>query len=294
MTGATGLIGRAIRHALTDRGDEVFALTRGPRPPASRTHWVIGTPTAVSEWGPAVSGCDAVINLAGEPVAQRWTRKAMERIVQSRVGVTTALYHAIEAATEKPRVLISASAVGYYGTSEGETFDEGSPNGTGFLARVCNEWESAAIRSERLLRVVRTRFGIVLSRDGGALPKLAVPYRMMMGGPLGGGRQWMSWIHIEDAVRLVIFVLLHEELAGPLNVTAPEPVRNAEMSQELAKALGKPNIMGAGKVWMRTFLGKMAKETILEGQRALPTVALEHGFEYGFATLEAALGELYP
>lgn len=293
MTGATGLIGRAIRYALTDRGDEVIALTRGPRPPSAGTRWVVGAPTAVSDWGDAVSGCDAVINLAGEPIAQRWTKRAMEQIVQSRVGVTTALYHALQAASDRPTTLISASAVGYYGTSEADRFDEQSPLGTGFLARVCGEWEKAATRSEPLVRVVRARFGVVLSRDGGALPKLAMPYRMLMGGPIGTGRQWMSWVHVRDAVRLVLFALSRPELRGPLNVTAPHPARNAEFSAELARALKVPNLLGAGKVWLRTFLGKMAQETILEGQRVLPEVALEHGFEFEYPTLAGALAELY-
>ncbi|MEL6543562.1 MAG: TIGR01777 family oxidoreductase, partial [Myxococcota bacterium] len=223
MTGATGLIGRSIRHALTDRGDEVIALTRSPRPPAAGTQWIVAPPTNVSDWGEHVDGCNAVINLAGEPIAQRWSASAMTRIVQSRVGVTTALFHAIEGAKRRPAVMLSASAVGFYGSSESETFTEESPQGHGFLARVCEQWEDAAERSAPLTRVVRTRFGIVFTRHGGALPKLLAPYRMMMGGPLGSGKQWMSWVSLEDTVQMLLHALDESKIEGAFNVTAPEP-----------------------------------------------------------------------
>ncbi|MEO1171111.1 MAG: TIGR01777 family oxidoreductase, partial [Myxococcota bacterium] len=292
VTGASGLVGRALTKSLVARGDTVIALTRQPRESVNGVDWIVADPTQVSAWGEAVDGCDGIVNLAGEPIAQRWTSRAMTSIVRSRVGVTTGLHHALAAAAAPPRVLVSASAVGYYGTSVDETFDESSPQGGGFLARVCEQWEEAASRSASLTRLVILRFGIVLSPVGGALPKLMLPFKMGMGGNLGSGQQWMSWIHLHDLVRLILFALDSPTADGVVNATAPTPVRNHEFSRSLGAQMGRPNWLGAGKFWLGLGLGKMAKETIVEGQRVLPTRAEALGFDFQFPELQPALSDL--
>ncbi|MEM6532908.1 MAG: TIGR01777 family oxidoreductase [Myxococcota bacterium] len=292
VTGASGLVGRALVQALLDRGDSVCALTRRDREPRDRLEWIVAEPNHVSAWGHGVDGCDAVINLAGESIAQRWTGAAMKAIVTSRVGVTTGLFHAITNAESKPRVFVSASAVGYYGTSPNATFDESSPLGHGFLARVCEQWEEAARRSQAETRLAIVRFGIVLALEGGALPKLMLPFKMGMGGNLGSGEQWMSWIHIDDLVRMLLFAIDDDRVDNVLNGTAPNPVKNREFSTTLARAMRRPNWLGAGRFWLKLGLGKMAKETIIEGQRVMPIRVSAFGFEFKHPELDHALVDL--
>lgn len=289
LTGATGLVGSALREALVARGDEVVALTRSPQEEKRGVEWVVADPFAVSTWATSVDGCDAVVNLAGESIAQRWNDAARKRIMASRVGVTTAIAHALEAAKNPPSLMLSASAVGYYGLSRENTFDETSPRGEGFLASVAAEWESAARACPT--RVSILRFGVILASTGGALPKLALPFRMFTGGPLGDGKQWMSWVHIRDVVALISQQLESRSPPPTLNVVAPNPATMDEMARTLGRVLRRPSAIGAPRVFIELALGQMARETILEGQR-VTSIANELGFDFLYPELESALRDL--
>ena len=293
LTGATGLVGGRLLEALRHRGDEVVALSRSARLDTPSVHWVRGDYRNLERWGDEVDGCDAVVNLAGEPLmGGRWSTKRMEAILHSRVGTTTALYHAIRQASERPRVLISASAVGYYGPHPEASFDEASPPGDGFLARVCREWEAAASRSRELdVRVVCTRLGVVLDGRGGALKRMALPIRYFLGGPIGRGEAWVSWVHHADATGLILFALDHEEVSGPLNVVAPQPVRQEQLAGTMGRILNRPVWLRAPALPLRLGLGRMAEELLLSGQRAVPKEALSLGYGFLFPDLRRALAE---
>ncbi len=292
VTGASGLVGTHLLEALRVRGDEVIALSRSARS-GPGVEWVRGDENDASRWWDAVDGCDAVVNLAGASVARRWTLPRMHEIVRSRVGITTALFHAIGHAGDRPRVMVSASAVGYYGTDTEATFDESSPRGDGFLADVCGEWEKAAVRSEvRGVRVVRLRIGTVLARAGGALPALARPVRAFVGGALGSGRQWTSWIHVDDLIGLIRLALDDAGLRDAVNAVAPAPVQQGDLVRAIGRVLGRPVWLDAPALVLKAGLGRMAEEMLLHGQRVVPARALAAGFEYRFADLESALRDL--
>lgn len=260
-----------------------------------------------------VDGADAVVNLAGATIARRWTSGAKQLILNSRLDSTRALVRAIEAAKRPPRVFVSASAVGYYGPCGDELITEHSPPGDGFLADVCKRWEavaheaaigrdagavgwnaadeSAATSSQRAgVRVVTARLGLILG-DGGALPTMMLPFRLFAGGPLGSGRQWMPWIHIDDCVGLIRYAIENEALDGPLNVSAPEPVRNGQFAKTLGRVMGRPSFMPAPGFAMRAVLGEMAT-MVLSGQRAVPEKALQAGYRFRYTDLEAALRDV--
>lgn len=294
VTGAAGFIGTPLSASLILRGHELTILTRTIRRTASRSarvQHVEWKPSDETSFVAEIDGCDAVINLAGENIAaRRWTRKQKEKILTSRVLATRSLVRSIQKASRKPKILISASAMGYYGPRGDEPLDETASCGEGFLASTCKAWEAHAVRAEDFgVRVVRLRIGVVLGKDGGALRKMVPPFKLFLGGWLGSGRQWMSWIHIEDAVRLIDTCLSNDGLRGPVNVTAPEPVTNKVFSIALAQVLRRPCLMPVPPFALKLLLGEMAEELLLKGQRVIPKKVLDVGFEFRFPEIHGAL-----
>ena len=283
VAGGSGFLGGALTSALRARGDDVVILSR-----RSHTRWDPNGETG--PWAAHVDGAGAVINLAGEPLAgKRWTAEQKRRIVDSRVLATRSLAAAIRGAANPPRVFISASGVGFYPDSD-NIVDESSPAGTGFLAQVCEAWEREARAAESpRTRVVLLRTGVVLHRDGGALQKLLLPFKLGAGGPIGSGRQWWGWIHRDDWVRMTLWAIDHDAVAGPLNACAPEPARNRDVARARGRALGRPSFVPAPAFALRLMLGEMADEMLLASQRAIPRAARQHGFSWTFADLDAAM-----
>jgi len=275
ITGATGLLGRCIADHLRATGGIVRAISTRT-PPQSRD----------------LEGCDAIIHLAGEPVAQRWTVAARERIINSRVDGTRELVKAIGGLTQPPKVLLNASAIGYYGSRGDEILTESAGPGNDFLARVCVEWEREAQEAEKFgVRVARLRTSVVLAQNGGALEQMLTPFRLGVGGKIGDGRQWMSWIHIDDIAALMSFILATPALQGPVNASAPNPVINADFTRELARVLHRPAIFSVPRLVLKALLGEMA-QVILASQRVIPEAASDAGFEFKFPTIGLALTDL--
>jgi len=297
VTGATGFIGTVLCARLLQQGHTLTLFTRGsPREVGTAAkRWVQWTPGALGEWGAALEGVDGVIHLAGEPIAARkWNDMQRRRIEKSRVDGTNSLVQAIAKAEPKPTFLISASAVGYYGPRGDELITEDSPPGDDFLSAVCRAWEEETKKAERLgLRVVRLRTGVVLGSGGGALTKMAQPFKFFVGGPLGSGRQWMSWIQLEDHVRLILELIDNAQANGPVNATAPNPVRNKEFCQTLGKVLRRPCWAPVPGFALRLALGEMA-EMLLTGQRVMPAAAQKLGFQFRHPNLEEALQASMP
>jgi len=292
VTGATGLVGRALVRALAARGDEVLALSRRPAPeglPAG-ARAVQGDPARPGPWQEALATCDACVSLAGEPVAEgRWTEARKRAIRDSRVEATRNV--AAVAATRGPRVLVAGSAVGWYGSRGDEVLDETSPPADDFLARTCVEWEGAADAAAPRARVVKVRTGIVLARDGGALPKLALPFRLLAGGPIGDGAFWQPWIHLADEVGILLLALDDARAEGAMNATAPEPVRNRDLARALGRVLHRPSLLPTPALAIRAAMGEMAS-VVLASQRAVPARALALGYRFRFPALEPALRDL--
>ncbi len=293
VTGATGLIGRAVCAALLRRGHVVTALSRGEdaasRLPAG-VRAVAGDPAAPGAWQDELARTDACVHLAGEPVAAgRWTAERKRRIRESRVRSTENVAAVVK--ERGPSVLVSGSAVGYYGARGDEVLDESSPPGEDFLAEVSRAWEEAAAPSAARARVVLLRTGIVLSPRGGALPRLVQPFKLFAGGPLGDGAFWQPWIHLADEVGLVLFALEDGRVSGPLNASAPEPVRNRDLAKAIGKVLHRPSALPAPAFAMRIALGEMAS-VVLASQRVVPRKALGLGYRFEFPALEAALKDL--
>ncbi len=296
VSGGTGLVGGALVRGLRSDGHGVVILTRRPEA-------VQGLPdgTEVAAWDaraveplvPVIEGADAVVHLAGEGVAEgRWTDEKKRRIRSSRVDSSRAIADAIERCGQRPAVLVQASAVGYYGGRGDEELNESSPPGAGFLPEVCVEWEEASASVAAVgVRRPLLRTGIVLAENGGALPRMALPFRLFGGGPVGDGRQWMPWIHLEDEVRAIRFLLGSDDATGPYNLTAPEPLRNREFCRALGGALGRPSWIPAPAFALKLAFGEMA-QILLEGQRALPARLEEAGFEFRFRQVETALEDL--
>lgn len=299
VTGGTGFIGRPLCQRLVGLGHAVTVLTRNPG--AARS--VLDPRMSVIGWegfrGPtdglmaALGDGDVIINLAGAPIAAgRWNAQVKDRLRQSREGTTSALVAALSELPTRPVLLISASAIGYYGSRGDEPLTEESPSGAGFLASLCREWEAAARAAERLgVRVVLPRIGVVLGRHGGALAKMLPAFRMGLGGPVGSGAQWMSWIHLDDLIELLLF-LLNEAVGGPVNATAPHPVTNREFARTLGRTLGRPAWARVPAPVLRLLLGEMAEELLLTGQRVLPHRAEALGFRFRYPTLSEALGAI--
>jgi uncharacterized protein (TIGR01777 family) len=292
IVGSNGLIGAALARALVARGDSVVALSRSGAAGIGGALDMRWDPAEGPPPAAALDGADAVVNLAGVPIGgKRWTADRKREIHESRTLPTRLIVDAM-AQEGAPPVLVNGSAVGYYGTTE-DTVDETSPAGSDFLAETCVAWEREAVRAaEHAVRVVLVRTGIVLARDGGALPQMALPVKLFAGGPIGGGRQWIPWIHIDDEVGLLLLALDSADLSGPLNGCAPEPARQRDFVKALGSALGRPSILPTPAFPLRLAMGEMAT-LALEGQRAVPAVALAAGFEYVHPDLEAALRAIY-
>ena len=291
ITGASGFIGQKLVAQLLARGDAVNYLAR-----QRSKH--IDSRAAFHCWdGKTLPALDtvprlhAVIHLMGEPIAQRWTPEIKEKIRKSRVQATRQLVAAIAALKYKPKVLVSASAVGYYGSRADEILSETSMPGTGFLADVCINWEYEALRARELgLRVAMVRIATVLGRDGGALPQMLTPFRWGVGGRFGSGKQWMSWIHVEDLVRLILFAA-EKDVRGPLNGAAPQPVTNAEFTKVLGRAVHRPTLVPIPRFALRLALGEMS-DFLFDSLRVVPKAAQAAGFEFKHPELAAALKEL--
>jgi uncharacterized protein (TIGR01777 family) len=291
LTGATGLIGVRLVRALRERGDDVTVLSRRPSGAAARlgVEAVGWDPMAGPAPEAALAGRDAVVHLAGEPVAQRWSAAAKRRIHDSRETGTRHLVAGIEALAQRPRVLVSSSAVGYYGPHGDERLAETTPPGDDFLAGVCVAWEREASRAQELgLRVAIVRTGVVLDAQGGALAKMLLPFRLGLGGPVAGGGQYLPWIHVDDLVALYVAALDGDNWRGPLNASAPEPVTNAAFSKALGRALKRPAIAPVPGFAVKLLYGDMA-DIVTEGQRAVPERPLALGFSYAHPDLDEAL-----
>lgn len=289
ISGASGLIGAALICALQKRGDEVYRLVRREPRGDKEIQW---NPMQVVP-PQVVSGFDVVVHLSGETVAGRWTESKKRRIRDSRVLTTRNLATALTQADKAPPTFICASAVGYYGNRGNEVLTEESPPGLGCLADVSREWEQASSpASQAGLRVVNLRIGVVLSREGGALKQMLLPFRLGLGGRIGSGRQWFSWIHIDDLVAAVLHIMEHSELSGPLNMVAPNPVTNAEFTKALAKALRRPAVFPVPAVALRLAFGEFAEEGLLSSARVLPRKLLGSGFQFHRPDLRSALREL--
>lgn len=295
ITGATGFVGSRLVEQLQAQGHQPLVLTRN-RASALRAfpnlEIVAYTPTESGPWQEAIAGCDAVVNLAGEPIAEnRWTPKQKQEILDSRKLGTQKIVEAITQANPKPTVLVNASAIGYYGTSETATFDESSFAGNDFLSQVCQAWEAEAQKvKDTGVRLVILRLGIVLG-NGGALAKMIPPFQLFAGGPIGTGHQWFSWIHRDDLVNLIVQALTRQDIEGVLNATAPNPVRMSELCQTLGQTLNRPSWLPVPGFALEVLLGEGA-QVVLEGQQVLPKRTTSYGFEYQYPSVKQALDEI--
>ncbi|MEG4056921.1 MULTISPECIES: thylakoid membrane protein ThyD [unclassified Microcoleus] len=300
IAGATGFVGSRLVEKLQAAGHQVVVLSRdaakaGRVFPASaypNLEVVAYTPAESGDWQKSIAGCDAVVNLAGVPIAEeRWTEARQQAILDSRRLTTAKLVEAIVNANPRPSVFVSASAIGYYGTSETAEFDETSPAGNDFLAAVCKDWEAAAQPAKNAgTGLAILRLGIVLGM-GGALAKMLPPFKLFAGGPLGTGKQWFSWVHREDVVDLILYALQNPQVEGVLNATAPNPVRMNELCQTLGEVLKRPSWLPVPGFALEMLLGDGAK-VVLEGQKVLPKQTLASGFQYQYPTLKLALEEI--
>jgi uncharacterized protein (TIGR01777 family) len=292
VTGSTGLIGSALVSALEADGHLVRRVVRRPAHPED--HDIRWDPAAGTIDAVELSSVDAIVHLAGANVAgRRWTAAYKAQIRDSRVLGTRLLCKTIAGMLTKPAVFVSASAVGYYGDRGEEELDETSPPGSGFLADVCQQWESeTAAARDAGVRVVNLRFGVVLSRDGGALAQMLIPFRMGVGGVLGSGRQYISWIALDDAVRAIEFVLQAAALTGPVNAVAPNPVTNRQFTEALGRVVGRPTILPMPAFAARMAFGEMADEMLLSSARALPRALENVGFAFQHPQLEPALRDI--
>ena len=294
MTGGTGFVGAYLSRELVKQGHEVTILSRREKPPAVQVpgiRLITGDPTQEGSWMGAAPEHQWIINLGGASIFGRWSPAYKQEIYESRIRTTRNLVIAL-AAGDRRQLLCSASAVGYYGPRGDEVLTEESPQDSDFLARLGADWEAEALKARELgLRVVITRFGIVLGRGGGALGQMAPMFRRFLGGPLGSGQQWFSWIHQGDLARAFSFISEHPEIHGPVNLTAPNPVRNRDLARALGRVLHRPAWLPAPEFMIRLAMGELA-ESLLTGQRVIPKRLLDAGFKFNFPTIEAALKDL--
>lgn len=312
ITGGAGFIGSALSHELSSSGHNVLITTR--RQSVSKEILTWKPPALIPP--DTISNIDAVINLAGESIASgRWTAAKKERILSSRINTTRALVESMKKIPlnppllkgdrgrllekggggdfKKPKVLISASAVGYYGPRGDENISEDSLSGTDFLAEVCKAWEAEALKAQELgVRVVITRFGTVLESDGGALPKMARPFRFFLGGPIGSGKQWFSWTHREDLIGIIKYVLENKAISGPINVTAPQPVTNKEFSSAIGRALGRPSWLPVPGFVLKIAFGELGS-VLLTGQRVMPEKISKAGYQFKYPDVDRALRAIF-
>ena len=298
VIGGTGFVGAPFVRALAERNDLVVVASRDPRTARE------GLPTRVTssslepgELRSVLSGADAVVNLAGENLASgRWTTERKRRFRESRVGLTGSVVNLIGElpAERRPRVLVNASAIGFYGDTGEQTADDDAASGEGYLARLCTDWEGAALEARAHgVRVAIPRLGIVLARGGGVLEQMETPFRMFAGGPIGSGRQWVSWIHRDDLVGILLHAVDDTALSGPFNAASPDPVRMSTFAAALGQALGRPSWIPAPTFAMRLALGREKADSILASSRVVPKRLLETGFTFGFPDLQGALRDLY-
>ena len=290
VAGGSGLLGTALVNALRADGYTVAVLTRHPRKDGD-VQW--SPEQGAASWTPVLADVQAVVNLAGTSIAEgRWTVARKTAIRESRLQATSALVKAIAAAKRPPPVFLSSSAIGFYGTRDEAPMTERAAPGNDFLASVCREWETVARQAEAVSRVVLLRTGVVLAQGGGALPQLALPFKFFAGGPVGSGRQYVSWIHVDDWVAMVKWALT-TNVSGALNVTAPVPVTNDEFARTLGRVMGRPSWLRAPAFALRLALGEMADALVLGGQRVLPEAAQALGFVFRYPTLEPALKQIF-
>jgi len=296
IAGGTGFLGAALASRLSGDGHDVVVLTRQPshaRDSFRAVHW--DPDGGAGSWATEVDGAHAVVNLAGQSIAAgRWSAARKQTILDSRLRATRSLVEAIRGARTPPPVLVSGSATGYYGPRDDERLSEDAGAGSDFLARVCSEWEAEASRAATpATRVAVLRTGLVIERDGGALPKIAPPFKLGVGGPLGSGRQYWPWIHRADWVDLACWIMRTPQATGPLNATAPAPVTNAEFSQALGRAMHRPSWMPAPAFALRLGLGEMADALLLSGQRAVPAKAERLGFRFRYPDIDGAFAAMF-
>ncbi|KFN02827.1 TIGR01777 family protein [Bacillus clarus] len=290
ISGGTGFIGKRLANFLSQKGNTVYILTRKKIADPQNSNiqyvqWSVDLHTF------PLSSIDVVINLAGESINNgRWTQKQKEAILNSRIKTTKGLIKQLQKLQTKPHTFINASAIGYYGTSETKIFTEQQEDpGDDFLAQTVYLWEKEATQARHLgIRTIYIRFGVVLGANGGALPKMLLPYRLYVGGTIGSGNQWLSWIHLDDAVRMIDFAIHKEEIEGALNITAPTPIKMKEFGATLSNITGRPHWLPVPSFVLHALLGEMSM-LVLEGQHVLPNKAIEHGYQYSFPTLNHAL-----
>ena len=290
MAGASGMIGTALRERLVKAGHEVVALKRN-HGSSSPSGTASGQPAFVDVTPDYLSTFDGVVNFAGENIAGgRWTEEQKKRIIDSRVQTTEFLAKTLNETSGTPRVFVNASAIGYYGNREGEVVDEQSPAGSGFLADTCKQWEAAADKANRQgLRVVKARIGVVISKKGGALSKMLLPFQMGGGGILGSGKQYMSWIDIDDITRAFEKLLTDDSLSGPVNLVAPNAVTNEQFTKAMGQVLHRPTILPAPAFALKLILGDMAQEMLLEGAHVKPAKLEAAGFKFDYPSVVQSL-----
>lgn len=297
IAGGTGFIGRPLAAHLAQAGHQVTILSRAPG--AAVRHLTLPIVTLVWDgrnlgpWTKALEGADAVINLAGEPIADgRWTRARKQLLWDSRVGATASLVQALSRTAARPQVLLNASGIGFYGASADIALTENAPVGSGYLADLSQAWEQEAVKAEALgLRVVRMRFGMVLEADGGALPRMLLPFQWFFGGPISPGDQWVSWIHRQDLIGLIQWALTNQQVTGPVNGVAPGAVTMKEFCRTLGQALGRPSWIPVPAFALRLALGELST-LMTTGQRVEPAVALRGGFRFRYPNLKSALEQI--
>ena len=292
ITGGTGFVGTQLTFRLIQDGNEVTILSRskkGPERVPAGISYLQGDPIQKGSWQEAIKNHDAVINLAGASIFAKWTEEYKKAIRESRVSTTRNVVEGIEANPKRKTTLFSTSAVGYYGFCGDEELIEESPPGNDFLARMAVEWEGEALKArEKGARVVITRFGIVMGEKGGALGQMIPLFKKYIGGPIGNGNQWFSWIHIKDLAEAFVFLMKHPEISGPVNVCSPNPVRNRDLAKALGRALDRPSFIPAPGFMVRLALGEFGS-VILKGQRVIPRRLLENGFAFQYPDIEKAL-----
>ena len=289
LTGGTGFVGKALCSALSDRGAHTVVLSRKTHPAQKLISFIKSLDEIKN------TTIDIIINLAGEPIAQRWTARAKAEIHGSRIKITSSIVDFIKSATHKPSLLVSGSAIGYYGTDPDMSFDETTrpADGAAFSRTLCTAWENEAKKAEAFdVRTVLLRIGAVLEKDGGMLAKLLPAFRFGLGGPIGHGRQWLSWIDRDDLVKLILHIIDNNNLTGPINATAPRPVTNAQFSEALAQTLNRPCVLRTPAIVLRAAFGDMADEIMLQGQNVLPKKAIEAGFAFSYPELHLSLQKI--
>lgn len=294
ITGGTGFVGKELTNLLLSEGHHVYILTRSDKKSDSSVTYVPWLKQGAKP-EEQLGGIDAFVNLAGTSINEgRWTEEQKKKIYQSRMDATNEVLRIIEALPQKPTVLVNASAVGIYPTSKHKTYTEDSPErADDFLAKTVEDWESKAKEAEKFgVRVAYGRFGVILGKDEGALPLMALPYKLFIGGKVGTGKQWLSWVHVKDVARALYFAITTDELEGPFNVTAPRPLRNDEFGRTLGEVLHRPHAIPAPSFALKAALGEKS-QLVLEGQQVLPEVLLQHGFQFEFPTAKEALTHLY-